>query len=60
MEDYYPIVKSLRSIKYLMTEKSDKCVTCDHTGELHEFDEVGTYCLICETYEYSLPIEVVY
>jgi hypothetical protein len=24
---------------------------CNHTGELHEFDEVGTYCLICETYE---------
>ena len=27
---------------------------CNHTGELHEFDEVGTYCLICETYEQSI------
>jgi hypothetical protein len=24
---------------------------CNHTGELHDFDEVGTYCLICERYE---------
>jgi len=24
---------------------------CNHTSELHDFDEVGTYCLICETYE---------
>jgi len=24
---------------------------CNHTGELHDFDEVGTYCSICERYE---------
>jgi hypothetical protein len=34
-----------------VTKKSDKCFMCNHTDELHEFDEVGTYCLICETYE---------
>ena len=29
---------------------------CNHTGELHDHDEVGTYCLICERYEWSLPM----
>ena len=24
---------------------------CNHTGELHDVDEVGTYCLICEMYD---------
>ena len=38
-------------MKNLVTKKSDKCIMCNHTGELNEFDEVGTYCLICETYE---------
>jgi hypothetical protein len=51
LEDYYPIVISLIGIKNIMTQKLDKCIMCNHTGELHEIDEVGTYCLICETYE---------
>ncbi len=30
---------------------------CNHTSELHDFDEVGTYCLICENYEQSLSLK---
>jgi hypothetical protein len=51
LEDYYPIVISLIGIKKIVTQKLDKCIMCNHTGEKHEIDEVGTYCLICETYE---------
>jgi len=51
LEDCYTIVISLVETKNLLSKKSDKCSMCNHTGELHDFDEVGTYCLICERYE---------
>ena len=52
LEDCYAIVISLIEIKNLLIKKSDKCSMCNHTSELHDFfDEVGTYCLICERYE---------
>jgi hypothetical protein len=45
------LLYSLIGINDIVTKKSDKCIMCNHIGELHESDEVGTYCLICETYE---------
>lgn len=42
---------SLNRNKNLVTKKSDKCDLCNHTRELHDIDEDGTYCYVCKRYE---------
>jgi hypothetical protein len=34
-----------------VTKKSDKCDLCNHTRELQDIDEDGTYCYVCKRYE---------
>ena len=50
-ENCYPTVIALIETKNLVTKKSDKCDLCNHTRELHDIDEDGTYCYVCKRYE---------